>query len=135
MNSSEAFAAIALAAVGCDGILDRQEARALRIQLDGRTPYRDLSDQDMVTMFDKHLQSLRDEGWQALVTSAIPVLSEAQQETALAMAAHLVHCNRKVTSVEIDMLQSISDQMRVSKQKCHIILDVIRILNCDSLAE
>ena len=41
MTDAEAFAAIALAAVACDGTLGRDEAHALRRSLEYRTPYKD----------------------------------------------------------------------------------------------
>ena len=52
MNASKAFAAIALAAVACDGAMGREEAKALRGELDHRTPYAELSDQTIGAMFD-----------------------------------------------------------------------------------
>ena len=47
MNSAEAFAAIALAAVACDGSLGRDEAHALRAQLEYRTLYSSSSEAEM----------------------------------------------------------------------------------------
>ena len=47
MNSAEAFAAIALAAVACDGSLGRDEAHALRTQLEYRSWYSSSTEADM----------------------------------------------------------------------------------------
>ena len=44
MTTPEAFAAIALAAVACDGKLGRDEAHALRCQLEYRSLYSDSSE-------------------------------------------------------------------------------------------
>ena len=44
MNKTEAFAALALAAVACDGVFGRDEARALRQQLEFRYPYQELGE-------------------------------------------------------------------------------------------
>ena len=44
MNTAEAFAAIALAAVACDGKLGRDEAHALRRQLENRSLYSNCSE-------------------------------------------------------------------------------------------
>ncbi len=44
MTEPEAFAAIALATVACDGVLGKDEAHALRRQLEYRTPYKDRSE-------------------------------------------------------------------------------------------
>ena len=52
MNVREAFAAIALAAVACDGRLDRDEAHALRRQLENRSIYSGLSEAEMGDLFD-----------------------------------------------------------------------------------
>jgi hypothetical protein len=134
MTPSEAFAAIALAAVACDGSLDRQEAHALRQQLEKRSPYRDLSEVSMGQMFDGLLASLRKEGWEALVSQAIPLLTAPQQETALAMAADLVHADRVVSDTEREMLGRMAAQLKISADRSEQILDVVGLLHRDSLA-
>jgi len=85
MDSAEAFAAIALAAVACDGGLDHDEARSLRGQLEGRHPFSGRSEESMGRLFDGLLDQLRSDGWRALIGQAVPALSPSQQETALAM--------------------------------------------------
>ncbi len=134
MTPSEAFAAVALAAVACDGSLDRDEAHALRAQLEGRTPYRDRSEASMGALFDGLLSELRDHGWQHLLTRAIPILSAEQQETALAMAAQLVHCDRVVLPVEAELLRSMAAQLVIPPERSAQILEVIALLHRDSLA-
>ena len=62
MNSAEAFAAIALAAVACDGSLGRDEAHALRTQLEYRSWYSSSTEADMGDLFDRLLHNLRDQG-------------------------------------------------------------------------
>ena len=134
MTPSEAFAAIALAAVACDGALDREEAHALRQQLEKRSPYRDLSEVAMGQMFDGLLTTLRRDGWEALISEAIPLLTPPQQETALAMAAQLVHADRGVTATEQDMLQRMAGELQLPADRSQQILDVIALLHRDSLA-
>ncbi len=55
MNSAEAFAAVALAAVACDGVLGRDEAHALRLQLEYRSLYSTNSEAAMGELFDQLL--------------------------------------------------------------------------------
>lgn len=133
MNSAEAFAAIALAAVACDGALEPDEARSLRGQLEGRHPYAERSEESMGRLFDGLLDQLRLSGWRSLLTRAIPALSPAQQETALAMAAQLVHCDRVVTAEEQELLREMSELMTLPQGRSEQILDVIAVLNRDSL--
>ena len=105
MNSAEAFAAVALAAVACDGVLGRDEAHALRLQLEYRSLYSTNSEAAMGELFDQLLAVLRDQGVPGLVAQALPVLSPRQQQSALALAANLVHADRKVTVEEDDFLK------------------------------
>lgn len=134
MTPREAFAAIALVAVACDGSLERQEALALRQQLEGRSPYRDQSESVMGDLFDQLLDQLRREGWQTLLAAAIPALTPPQQETALAMAAQLVHCDRLVSAQEAELLRVMAEQLDLPSERSAQILDVIALLNRDSLA-
>lgn len=134
MTPREAFAAIALVAVACDGTLDRQEAHALRQQLEGRHPYRQASEEEMGTLFDGLLQQLRSQGWQQLLGEALTALNAPQQETALAMAAQLVHCDRVVQPQEQDLLAAMAEQLVVGAERARQILEVIAILHRDSLA-
>ena len=134
MNSAEAFAAIALAAVACDGALDHAEARSLREQLEGRHPYMERSEESMGRLFDGLLDQLRADGWRPLISRAIPALSSAQQETALAMAAQLVHSDRVVAEAEQDLLREMASLMALPSGRAEQILDVIAVLNRDSLA-
>lgn len=134
MTPREAFAAIALVAVACDGSLDRQEAHALREQLESRHPYRHASEEEMGTLFDGLLQRLRREGWQALLAEAIPSLNAAQQETALAMAAQLVRSDRVVQPQEEELLRTMAAQLVIAPERSQQILEVIAILHRDSLA-
>lgn len=134
MTPHEAFAAIALVAVACDGSLDRQEAHALRQELEGRHPYRQASEEEMGTLFDGLLAQLRRDGWQELLARSIPELDASQQETALAMAAQLVHSDRVVQPQERQLLQTMAEQLAIGPERSQQILEVIAILNRDSLA-
>jgi hypothetical protein len=134
MNPEEAFAAIALAAVACDGALDHDEARSLRSQLECRQPYARRTEESMGRLFDSLLDLLRSDGWRALVRRAIPALSSPQQETALAMAAQLVHCDSVVDEEELELLREMAGLMTLPPGRADLILEVISILNRDSLA-
>lgn len=134
MNPPEAFAAIALVAVACDGVVDPLEARLLRSQLDGRQPYLQRSEESMGRLFEKLLDQLHAEGWRALITRAIPALTPDQQETALAMAAHLVHGDQSVTAEEAGLLKEMAALMTLPSHRADQILEVIAVLHRDSLA-
>jgi len=134
MQSSEAFAAIALAAVGCDGQLGREEALALRSQLEFRTPFRDASEQAMGELFDGLLTQLREQGVSSLIVSAASVLSASQRETALALAAHLVFADRQVQPEEQAFLQELSGVLSLAPDRAETILEVIAVLHRDALA-
>ena len=129
MNVREAFAAIALAAVACDGRLDRDEAHALRRQLENRSIYSGLSEVEMGDLFDTLLTLLRSSGVNGLISEAIPVLSPGQQESALAVAAHLVHADRMVTPEETSLLQTLATDMVVPTADAEMVIRSIAALN------
>ncbi len=134
MESSEAFAAIALGAVACDGVLGKDEAHALRRQLEFRSPYNARSEAAMGDLFDHLLRILRDQGLDVLVAQALPALNNEQQETALALAAQLVHADRVVESSEAAFLDKLCGAMTLPEGKAKGIVAAIMALNRDSLA-
>ncbi len=134
MDASKAFAAIALAAVACDGALGQEEAHALRSQLEHRTPYADLSERQMGDLFDALLSELRARGIEALVAAAVPALDGEQRATALAVAAQLVHADRVLATSERAFLQALSAQLELPGGQADQIIAAIQALNRDSLA-
>ena len=133
MNSAEAFAAIALAAVACDGSLGRDEAHALRTQLEYRSWYSSSTEADMGDLFDRLLHNLRDQGVGGLIEQALPVLSSSQQQSALAVAAHLTHADRNITEEESAFLLDLSQRMALPEGEAASILVAIEALNRDRL--
>ena len=133
MTTPEAFAAIALAAVSCDGKLGRDEAHALRCQLEYRSLYSDSSEAAMGQLFDRLLLLLRDQGVDGLIASALPQLNARQQQSALAVAAHLVHADRKVTPEETEFLDQLTSQMSLPVNEARMVVQAIEALNRDML--
>ncbi len=133
MTTPEAFAAIALAAVACDGKLGRDEAHALRCQLEYRSLYKNSSEAAMGELFDRLLQLLREQGVQGLISSALPQLNQNQQQSALAVAAHLVHADRKITAEETDLLDQLTRQMTMPDNDARMVVEAIAALNRDRL--
>ena len=133
MTTPEAFAAIALAAVACDGKLGRDEAHVLRCQLECRSLYNDSSEAAMGDLFERLLLLLREQGVQGLITTALPQLNPTQQQSALAVAAHLVHADRKITAEETDLLDQLTRQMTLPDNEARMVVEAIKALNRDML--
>ena len=134
MTNAEAFASIALAAVACDGTLGREEVHALRRSLEYRTPYKDRTEQEMGSLFDRLLLTLREQGVNQLVTEALPVLTPLQQETALAVAVQLTHADRDVSAAEKSFLNQLCDRLSLPEGRAVAVMESIMALNRDSLA-
>lgn len=133
-SRAEAFAAIALAAVVCDGQLDALEARGLRQQLEFRHPFRTMSDGAMAALLDRLLAVVRDRGCDALVAEAVPLLEGDQRETMLAVAAMLTQADHIETGAEHQFLEGLAQQLAIPAQRAAVIMEVIALLNSDSLA-
>lgn len=135
MTEAEAFAAVALGAVACDGVLGKDEAHALRRQLEYRSPYKDRSEEEMAALFDTLLTVLREQGIDALIAQALPQLKPDHQETALAVAAQLVHADRKVGASEADFLSKLGAKLALPEGRAEAVIGAIMALNRDSLAD
>ena len=133
-TAAEAFAAVALAAVACDGELAAVEARCLRQQLEFRQPFCAMDDAAMATLLDRLLAILREAGWQALVQQAAPQLNAAQAETAFAVAAGLTLADHVESNSEHSFLEQLSAALQLTPQRTDTILEVVSLLNRDSLA-
>ena len=133
-TAAQAFAAVAVAAVACDGQLATVEARSLRQQLEYRQPFCELGDQAMGALLDNLLQLLRLHGWEALVSQAAPLLNRQQAETALAVAAALTQADHVESSAEVTFLHTLSDALALDPERARVIVEVVAILNRDSLA-
>ena len=134
MTDAEAFASIALAAVACDGTLGREEAHALRRELEYRTPYKDRTEQEMGALFDRLLFTLREQGVNQLVTEALPALSPLQQETALAVAVQLTHADRDVSPAEQVFLNQLCDRLSLPDGRAVAVMEAIMALHRDGLS-
>ena len=132
---AEAFAAIALAAIACDGELTAVEARGLRQQLEYRQPFCQLSHSAMGDLLDRLLGILRSEGWPALVGQAAPLLSPSQRQTALAVAVQLTLADEVKSSDERSFLKTLAQQLEITTERLAQIEEVIGLLHRDSLAE
>ena len=135
MNSAQAFAAICLAAVASDGVLGRDEARSLRIELEFRTPYVGMGEAEMAGLFDELLALWRQHGSESLVGMAVPQLHERQREPALAVAIQLVRADRVLEPEELEFIDKLSKQLDLPEATSQTILQVMDMLHRDALAE
>jgi len=108
--------------------------RGLRQQLEYRQPYCSLSDAAMERLLDHLLLILRQQGCGSLVAQAVPWLSGDQRETALAVAADLTRADHVETTAEGRFLENLAEQLEIAPERRAAILDVIGLLNSDSLA-
>ena len=87
----------------------------------------------MGELFDRLLLLLREQGVQGLIASALPELTDRQQQSALAVAAHLVHADRKITPEETDLLNQLTRQMSLPENEARMVVQAIEALNRDML--
>ncbi|MCS5691886.1 tellurite resistance TerB family protein [Cyanobium sp. FGCU-6] len=131
MNTAEAFAAIPLAAVCCDQTFGKDEARVIREQLLERSSYRAMEPYAFGLLISGLLKRFREESWQGLIAAAAPQLNPEQQQTAFALAAQLIHCDRQVSAPEREFLIALADQLPLAPERALQILDVCELLNRD----
>ena len=87
----------------------------------------------MGELSDRLLLLLREQGVQGLVTAALPQLNRIQQNSALAVAAHLPHADRKITADETDLLDPLTRQMTLPDNEARMPVEAIAAFNRDML--
>ena len=87
----------------------------------------------MGELFDQLLSLLRQEGVDGLISKALPALSSLQQESALAVAAQLVHSDREVSKEEAAFLEDLACKLDLPSDRARIVIQAISALNRDSL--
>jgi tellurite resistance protein len=88
----------------------------------------------MGDLLDRLLQLLRDNGWPELVRQAAPLLDNQAAETALAVAAALTQADHVESSEEQSFLESLSQALTLDPARAAQIVEVVAVLNRDSLA-
>lgn len=135
MDSAEAFAAIALAAVSWDGVLSMAGSRSLRHSLDYRQPYRQFGDERMVRMMDGLLTELRRVGPQHLMVEAAEVLNPQQRATAYAVAAEIMRSDGPLQDDERNILGNLAATLSLEPSVTEPVLAVMDLLHADIGAE
>ena len=107
---------------------------ALRQHLEFRQPFRRFSDQQMGELLDRVLAQYRGSSCDVLVKQATSFLSMEQRETALAVAAHLIHADHIETQAELSFLAQLQETFGLDAMRSASILEVISLLHRDSLA-
>jgi hypothetical protein len=133
MTPAEAFAVIPLAAVYADAHFDHKEAQVVNEHLRSRWPYREMAPVQMGELVDGLLQRLRHGRWEDLIHEAAAVLTREQQETAFAISAELIFCNRQVTSEEQKFLTLLAEALALPHEDARKIIEVFYLLGLDAL--
>lgn len=134
MQTTTAFAAIALAAVSWDGVLSPAGARALRHALDYREPYRQRGDAAMVELMNDLLAALRDKGPQHLMVEAAEALSPRQRATAYAVAAEIMRSDGPLQDDERNILTNLAATLGLERTLTQQVHEVMDLLHADVLA-
>ena len=130
-SSRQAFAAISLAALACDKAMDRDEVRVLKEQLLSRPSYAAMGDGDLSEMFQGLLADLRRFGIDSIVRAAVPLLSQHQRESSVAVVTQLLLSDGPLSSDEQVFLDSLAPLMGIEAQRLSAIVDVIALLFSD----
>lgn len=134
MEPSEAFAAIALAAVSWDGVLSSAGARSLRHALDYRQPFRTYDEAQMVRLMDTLLSDLRSKGSQHLTVEAAAVLSPTQRATAYATATEIMRSDGPLQADECNILGNLAEVLELDAELTAAVGRVMDVLHADLLA-
>jgi hypothetical protein len=129
MPATEAFLAIALAAVSWDGVLSPAGTRALRHAIDYRHPYAELTDQEVVLLIDGLLRRLRSQGAQQLMLKAAAGLTPDLRRTAFATAAEIMRSDGPLQADEQNILSTLAVTLELPEADSAPLLALMEVLH------
>jgi tellurite resistance protein len=133
MDSSKAFATVALAAVSWDGVLTMAGTRALRHALDYRQPFSGRSDEQMIALMDDLLRGLRAKGAQGSMEEAAAALNPSQRATAFAVAAEIMRSDGPLQDKEREILSRLAEVLGLEPVETNRVLQVMDVLHANIL--
>jgi len=133
MDSSKAFATVALAAVSWDGVLTMAGTRALRHALDYRQPFSGRSDEQMIALMDDLLRGLRAKGAQGSMEEAADALNPSQRATAFAVAAEIMRSDGPLQDKEREILSRLAEVLGLEPVDTNRVLQVMDVLHANIL--
>jgi tellurite resistance protein len=129
LGPAESFAAIMLLVVASDGYLADDEVRLLNATLSRMKLFRSYSEDVMRRMFDNLCNTLRREGSQILLESAMETLPHDLYDTVFAISTDLVLSDGQVSQEEENLLSSLCQALALPDQLVNQIIQTMVIKN------
>ena len=108
MTDQEAFLAICIVSVACDGRIRNDEAAALRKVVENRRLFKAVSEREMSEMTTRISCLITEQGFRPVLDSAMQALSSCYHDAAVAVAAYLIGADRMIQPHEQDFLSYLS---------------------------
>ena len=126
---TEAFAAIILAAIASDGCLSRERANHISSALLRMKLFSDCSNDAIAQMFEKLLNVLRQDGFNALFNAAKESLPQPLREAAFAVATDLLLSDSVVSEEERNFLNDLHQALNIDSTTAMKIVETMTIKN------
>ncbi|AFY99549.1 tellurite resistance TerB family protein [Calothrix sp. PCC 6303] len=128
-SPAEAFAAIALLAVGSDGYPSDEETKKVSMALSWTKLFSTYSTEVVDQILEKLLKILHREGFNTLFETAKESLSFELRESAFAVAADIMLMNDAITQDEQGFLKDLYHYLGLNEQVANQIIDVMLMKN------
>lgn len=129
LGPAEAFAAIALIAIGIDGYVSDEEARSVMTTLMRMQLFRSYPNEVVRRMIDKLVGILQRQGTNVLFSAALSALPHDLQDTAFAVATDIALADGTITEEEESFLNSLYSALDVPEHVAKMIIEVMLIKN------
>jgi hypothetical protein len=129
LSHPEAFAAVLLGAVACDGHIAAEECQGLWTIMERMKLYSNWSPNKYNQMMDRLIGILKREGLEGLIEKAASSLPDDLRETAFAGACDLVLADGVVEDAEKEFLDKLQKKLDISGDLALTIVEVMIIKN------
>ena len=129
LDQREAFAAISVAAVAADGVIEREEAQHVITNLAEKKLFRNQNVNDLLSILQKMANLIQKRGVQPVLEAAARTLSPELRQTAFVLAADLVLADGVVEEKEKQFLEGFQKTLQIDSELAIKAVEIMVIKN------
>ena len=129
LDQREAFAAVCVASVAADGVIEREEVQRIVTNLVEKQLFRSHSLDDVLSLLNKVANLIQKRGPQPVLEAAAKALSPELRQTAFVMAADLVLADGVVEQKEKEFLEAFQKTLQIDDELALKAVEVMVVKN------
>ncbi len=129
LNEREAFAAVSVAAVAADGVIEQEEVQHIIFNLAEKKLFSGYDTNDLIGILNRMAEAIRKRGVAVVLEAACKALSAEMRQTAFVLAADLVLADGVVEDKEKEFLEGFQKTLQIDDTTALKVVEVMLMKN------